>query len=53
MTFQSIAVQIGLSQRARDLEKNQDYVCRNCENPYCEVCFERHVVNYNWEKKEL
>jgi len=40
---QSIAVQAGLSQRARDLEKNQGYVCQNCENLYCKACLEKHV----------
>lgn len=45
MASQSIAVQAGLSQRARDLEKNQGYACNNCGNLYCKTCLERHVVS--------
>ena len=45
LASQTIAVQAGLSQRARNMEKNQGYVCQSCGNLYCKACLEKHVVN--------
>jgi len=45
LTHQSYAVQAGATQRARDIEKKQGYVCKSCGKIYCKVCLERHVVN--------
>ncbi|MBN1378180.1 MAG: hypothetical protein JXA04_03000 [Gammaproteobacteria bacterium] len=43
MASQSYAVQAGLTQKARDMEKNQGYMCRDCGNLYCKVCLESFV----------
>ncbi len=43
MATQSYAIQAGLAQRARELEKTQAYVCKNCGNLYCKACLEKHV----------
>lgn len=45
MASQVRAVQVGLTQKARDMEKNQGYVCQNCANVYCKACLEGHVIN--------
>ena len=43
MMSQSIAVQAGLSHKAREAEKHQGYVCRGCGNLYCKSCLESRV----------
>ena len=43
MASQSHAVQAGLTQKARDMEKDQGYVCLSCGNIYCKVCLEGRV----------
>ncbi len=45
MSSQAIAIQAGLTQRARDMEKNQGYMCLNCNNVYCKGCLEGRVIN--------
>jgi len=45
MASQSVAIQAGLSQHARDLGKNQGYVCSVCGRIYCKTCLEKHVLN--------
>lgn len=41
MTKQSILVQIGQSNKAREIEALQGYCCTSCGRIYCKSCLER------------
>jgi hypothetical protein len=45
MASQFYAIQAGLTQNAREMEKSQGYVCKNCGDLYCKVCLETRVSN--------
>lgn len=45
MAAQSYAVQAGLTQHARDLEKQQGYVCKSCGSLFCKSCLEGRVTS--------
>jgi hypothetical protein len=45
MGLQTGMVMGGLNQEARDMEKNQGYLCKNCGKVYCKVCLEGRVVS--------
>jgi hypothetical protein len=45
MASQVRAVRAGLTQKARDMEKDQGYVCQSCANIYCKVCLEGRIIN--------
>jgi DNA-directed RNA polymerase subunit RPC12/RpoP len=45
MASQSYAIQAGLTQKAKDMENDQGYLCQSCGRLYCRACLAGCISN--------